>query len=163
MIGKRLLSPSAIPDEIYDMLHSVEEEADYESFLSAIPSDCLRFFEENGIDLAEEYASLGIREIFSVVFSIFRQVFVENVPLLSLGIFLCVLFKLVSSLFPPKSRMLEILGYLSVISSGIFSFGTMPSITSLYKRTASSTIRSFKIILPLIIAFIFSPRNLIQP
>ncbi len=136
-----VFSLSFSSQQVNDILDKTEDSTGYGSFLEMIPPESLELFEEYGIDLSSDAPAPGLSHVLSMVFSLFVSVLSEHFPLLTTGIGILLLFKLLSSLCRGNSRLLESLGYLTVISSGVYSFSVierlLASLTEITEQTAS--------------------------
>ena len=125
-----LFSSSFFAESVTDLMDTAQKEIGYESFFESIPSESLEFFETYGIDFSFEGQSPDFAKTVSVVFSLFRSVLSENLPLLFTGIAILLLFKLFQSFSCGNERLTEALTYLTVISSGVYSFAAIEQILS---------------------------------
>ncbi len=125
-------------DEIMDL---TEEETDYLSFLEAIPEESLSYMEAWGIDLSESAPAPDLVEIITMVLTLFWGVLSEHLPLLAVGFSLLLLFRILTSVCVGNSRLVESLGYLAIVSSGVYSFsvieGLLNSLTEVCEQSTS--------------------------
>lgn len=128
-------------ESVNDILDKAEVETGYTSFLESIPEESIAFLEEYGIDLSSEAPAPGFSETLTMILSLFVSVLSEHLPLLTVGLVLLLLFKLLSSVCVGKERLVESLGYLAVISSGVYSFSVierlLASLTEVTEQSAS--------------------------
>ncbi len=103
----------------------VEDAVGYESFLEAIPEEGGILLEDAGFDLSAEAPLPSLSEVFGLCVSFLFSAFAEHLPLFSVGIVLLILFKILSSLSYGSSRWVDALGYLAVVSSGVYSFSVI--------------------------------------
>ncbi len=136
-----VFSYSFSSEEINDILDKTEEETGYGSFFQMIPQESLELFERYEIDLSADAPSPGLSQVLLTVLSLFVSILSEHLPLLTTGIAILLLLKLFSSLCRGNDRLLESLGYLTVISSGVYSFSViehlLASLTEITEQSAS--------------------------
>lgn len=128
-------------EEIKDILDKTEDATGYGTFFEMIPQESLDLFEKYGIDLSSDAPTPGLSHTFSMILSVFVSVISEYLPLLTVGIAILLLFKLFSALCRENDRLLASLGYLTVISSGVYSFSViehlLASLTEITEQAAS--------------------------
>ncbi len=131
-------SAASDPHEISD---AVEDAVGYESFLEALPEECVSLLEEYEIDLSSSAPAPGLMQVIFLIVARFFSLLSSYVPLFSVGIVLILVLKLLSSVAPGEGRTVEALGYLSVVSSGVYSFAVieelLASLTEVTEQTAS--------------------------
>ncbi len=147
-----VISLSASAEEVNDILDKAEDSTGYTSFLEMIPKESLDFMEEYGIDLSSDAPAPDLSETVKMVFSLFFSVLSENLPLLTTGLALLLLFKLLSALCHGKERVVEALGYLSVISSGVYSFSVLERLLSSLTEVSGQVSSFLTAALPVITA-----------
>lgn len=127
--------------EAIDIQENAEEIVGYASFLEAIPDEVKEFAREYGFDLENETAVPPFSVFFKIVISLFLDGLMTNLPLVSFGFALILIFKLLSALTPDQKGGVEGLGFLTVVSSGIYSFSVIEtllrSLTSVSSRVSS--------------------------
>ncbi len=132
---------SASAYSVTEILDKADAETGYSSFFESIPAESLEFFEDYGIDLSSDSPVPGISETVGMILSLFVSVLQEHLPLLTVGLAMLLLFKLLSAVCNGKDRLIESLGYLSIISSGIYSFSViealLSSLTEITEQSAS--------------------------
>lgn len=140
VIALASVSASAASDP-YEVSDVVREAVGYESFLEALPEECLDLLEEYEIDLSSDTPAPGFMQVISLLVARFFALLSNCVPLFSVGIVLIFVLKILSSVAPGEGRAVEALGYLAVISSGIYSFAVieelLASLTEVTEQTAS--------------------------
>lgn len=136
-----LFSLSFSAENVTEIFDSVQQEIGYGSFFESIPEESLEFFETYGIDLSPDAEVPGFSKTLNIVCSVFLAVLSEHLPLLFTGIAVLLLFKLFTSFCRGKDRLTESLAYLTVISSGVYSFaaieGVLTSLTEISQRISS--------------------------
>lgn len=120
-----LLTVPFSAQSVDEILDKTEEETDYRSFLEAIPEECNELFESWGIDLSSQAPAPDLEKLFLMLLGLLWGVISEYFPLLTIGIGLILLFRLITTICHENSRLVESLGYLAVISSGIYSFSVI--------------------------------------
>ncbi len=117
------------------------EETGFFDFWNSLPKESLDFFEEYDEFLNPENPEPGLKEVGKTVFSVFITSVKTHLPMLAVGLGMILLFKVLSALFVGKERLLEGLAYLTVVSSGVFSFGVLEkllaSLAEVTERIAS--------------------------
>ena len=117
-----LFSLVSLGAEDSDLLSFAEDSVGYASFLESIPEHVFFVAEESGIDFSADAPSPNLLRFFGTIcLSFFRGV-TDYFPILSVGLILILVFKLLSSLSVGNGGAVEALGYLAVLSSGVYSF-----------------------------------------
>lgn len=136
-----LFSFAARAEEVDGSLEQVMNETEYESIFEAIPEESVALLEEYGIDLSEDVAAPDLSQVVGMIFSLFHAVLAEHLPVLTVGMILILVFKLISSVCVGNHRLMESLGYLAIISSGVYSFSViervLTSLTQVSEQTSS--------------------------
>ncbi|MBO5248114.1 MAG: hypothetical protein J6B54_02315 [Clostridia bacterium] len=146
------LSLSLSAQTVDEVLDKTEEETGYASFLEAIPEESVRFFEEYGIDLSSDAPAPALSKIVKMFLSVFFLLLSEHLPLLTTGMATLLLFKLLFTLCSKNQRLMESLGYLSVVSSGVYSFAVIESLLSALTEITEQTASFLTAALPVISA-----------
>ena len=137
---------------VRDELSNAEDSVGYSSFLDAIPEKVLAFSEDLGIDLSSESLLPEFSAFFRVIFSLFFDGIVAVFPLVSVGMILIMVFKLLLVLDPGKSGLVEVLGFLAALSSGIYSFSVLEKMLESLTAAAEQVSSFFTAALPVITA-----------
>ncbi len=114
-------------EETEEISDKVKEGIGFRDFIKNLPEDSISFFEQYEFDPMADSYSPSLGNTLQILFSVFVSAVKKHAPLLLAGIGLVLLFKVLSSLFVGKERLLEGLGYLSIISSGAYSFSVLSS------------------------------------
>lgn len=132
-----LFSDFSLASAPSDQLSAMEEQVGYSDFLQTIPSECLDWLESFGVDLSAETSFPGLVDIFAFCWSYGLSVLREYLPLLSIGIALLLFLKLVSAYSFGSSRLVESLGFLTAVTSGVYSFSVIQTLFSALTQAVS--------------------------
>ncbi len=121
---------SSYGEENGDLMAQAEEQVGYAAFYDAIPRETVEFWEEYGIDLSEETPMPTWSNVVKMVFSLLVSVLTEHLPILTSGLCLLVLFRLLSGVCKSNEGLVESVGYLSVVVNGVYSFAVMETLLS---------------------------------
>jgi len=138
VIGFSLSAAASSPESI---LSGIEDQVEYGSLLELIPEESLEVLEQIGLDLSGDDTVPDFSSL--VLFCVYRfaGVLVQHLPLLSVGVILLILMKILTQLKPSDDTLTEGLAYLAVIGSGVYSFavteGVLRSLVSVADRSAS--------------------------
>ncbi len=139
-------------EETSDILEQTEQAVDYAAFFDAIPQDCLDFLESHGIDLSDEAPAPGLAHTVKTVLSLFFSVFTEYLPLLSVGLLLLILFRVLAAVCPSNGGLIQSIGYLTVIANGVYSFSVIETLLSSLTEVAQQSASFLTAALPVLCA-----------